>query len=231
MKRSEINKLLDEACEFFSSCHFRLPPFAFWTPEKWRSIGPEANEIRDNELGWDVTDYGLDTFNQCGLLLFTIRNGNHARQEDYPKGYAEKIMMVRETQVTPFHFHWHKTEDIINRGGGNLVIELYRADEHDKFSDRQFSVSVDGVRRAVAPGDRVILTPGESICLEPFVYHSFYGETGGGSVMVGEVSAVNDDRSDNRFYDQFPRFPEIVEDQEPRYYLCTEYPPAGQPEG
>ena len=230
MKRSEINKLLDEACDFFSSCHFRLPPFAFWTPDEWKNIGPEANEIRDNELGWDVTDYGLDKFYQYGLLLFTIRNGNHARQDAYPKGYAEKIMMVREEQVTPYHFHWNKREDIINRGGGNLVIDLYHADEHDKFSDREFSVSVDGVRRAVTPGDRVILSPGESICLEPYVYHTFYGEKGSGSVMVGEVSDVNDDKSDNRFYDQFPRFPEIVEDEAPHYYLCTEYPPALQPE-
>ena len=231
MKRSEINTLLDEACDFFSSCHFRLPPFAFWTPEIWRTTGAEANEIRDNELGWDVTDYGLDKFYQVGLLLFTIRNGNHARQQDYPKGYAEKIMMVREEQVTPYHFHWNKREDIINRGGGNLVIDLYYADEHDKLSDRQFSVSVDGVRREVAAGDRVILTPGESICLEPYVYHTFYGEKGSGSVMVGEVSDVNDDRSDNRFYEQFPRFPEIVEDEAPRYHLCTEYPPVGSPAG
>ncbi|MBT8347193.1 MAG: D-lyxose/D-mannose family sugar isomerase [Desulfofustis sp.] len=226
MKRSEINKLLEEACDFFSSGHFQLPPFAFWTPEKWKITGPEANEIRDNELGWDVTDYGLDKFYQFGLLLFTIRNGNHARQDAYPKGYAEKIMMVREAQVTPYHFHWNKREDIINRGGGNLVIDLYHADEHDKLSDREFSVSVDGLRRAVAPGDRVILSPGESICLEPYVYHTFYGEKGGGSVMVGEVSDVNDDRADNCFYEQLPRFPEIVEDEEPRYYLCTEYPPA-----
>jgi D-lyxose ketol-isomerase len=25
------------------------------------------------------------------------------------------------------------------------------------------------------------------------------------------------------------RFPEIVEDEEPRYHLCTEYPPAAAP--
>ncbi len=227
MKRSEINTLLEEACEFFAACHFRLPPFAFWTPQQWRRTGPEADEIRDNELGWDVTDYGLNRFFEVGLLLFTIRNGNHSREHDYPKGYAEKIMMVREVQVTPYHYHWNKREDIINRGGGNLVIELYHADDRNKFSDREFSVAVDGVRRQVRPGDRVILTPGESICLEPYVYHTFYGEKGGGSVMVGEVSDVNDDRTDNCFYEKLGRFPEIVEDAEPRYLLCTEYPPAG----
>lgn len=86
MQRSEINSLLVEACEFFESCSFKLPPFAFWSPEKWRSTGAEAAEIRDNELGWDVTDYGLDRFYQVGLLLFTIRNGNHAQTDAYPKG-------------------------------------------------------------------------------------------------------------------------------------------------
>lgn len=229
MKRSEINKLLVEASEFFSSFHFQLPPFAFWSPERWQSTGPEADEIRDNELGWDVTDYGLDRFYEVGLLLFTIRNGNHARGDTYPKGYAEKIMMVRDQQVTPYHYHWNKREDIINRGGGNLVLVLYLADERNKFSDTHFSVSVDGVRRPVAPGDRLILSPGESICLEPYVYHTFYGEKGGGSVMVGEVSDVNDDRADNCFYEELGRFPEIVEDEEPRYHLCTEYPPAAAP--
>ena len=229
MKRSEINNLLVEAAEFFSSSHFQLPPFAFWSPERWQSTGPEADEIRDNELGWDVTDYGLGRFYEVGLLLFTIRNGSHARGDTNPKGYAEKIMMVREQQVTPYHYHWNKREDIINRGGGNLVIELYLADERNRFSDNHFSVSVDGVRRPVAPGDRLILSPGESICLEPHVYHTFYGEKGGGSVMVGEVSDVNDDRADNCFYEELGRFPEIVEDEEPRYHLCTEYPPAAAP--
>jgi D-lyxose ketol-isomerase len=227
MKRSEINTLLDQASEFFGSGHFKLPPFAFWTPQEWQATGFEADEIRDNELGWDVTDYGLDRFYEVGLLLFTIRNGNQARAQTYPKGYAEKIMMVREEQVTPYHFHWNKREDIINRGGGNLVLELYHADGNNKFSDKKFSVSVDGVRRALAPGDRVILTPGESICLEPYVYHTFYGEKGSGSVMVGEVSDVNDDRADNCFYEQLDRFPRIIEDEAPRYYLCTEYPPVG----
>jgi hypothetical protein len=90
---------------------------------------------------------------------------------------------------------------------------------------------VDGIRKPVAPGDRVVLTPGESICLEPYVYHTFYGETGTGPVMVGEVSGVNDDKTDNRFYERLGRFPEIVEDQAPLYYLCTEYPEAARVEG
>jgi len=229
MKRSEINRFILDAAGFFESLNFKLPPFARWSPEQWNRTGSEAEEIRENQLGWDVTDYGLGRFLEVGLLLFTIRNGNHARRDKYPKGYAEKIMMVRERQITPFHFHWNKREDIINRGGGNLVIQLYRAGSDEGFSERAFSVSIDGVRRTVSAGDTVILGTGESICLEPFVYHTFYGEAGGGSVMVGEVSDVNDDKNDNRFHEQLGRFPAVVEDDKPVYYLCNEYPSPESP--
>lgn len=226
MKRSEINGLIKEAGDLFSSIGFKLPPFAFWSCDQWGLMGPEADEIRDNGLGWDVTDYGLGEFLKTGLLLFTIRNGSFSDRETYPKGYAEKIMIVREQQVTPWHYHWNKREDIINRGGGNLVIDLFLSDDNDKFSDKELSVSVDGVRRRVEPGGTVILAPGESICLEPYVYHTFYGEAGTGTVVVGEVSDVNDDRNDNCFYEKLGRFPDIIEDEAPLHYLCTEYPSA-----
>jgi D-lyxose ketol-isomerase len=226
MNRSAINSLISEAMTLFQEAGFRLPPFAYWTPADWQGVGPEADEIRDNALGWDVTDYGLGDFAATGLLLFTIRNGNFARRAVYPKGYAEKIMVVKEQQRTPWHFHWQKREDIINRSGGELVIELYMADEDRGFSDRSFTVTVDGIKRHVPPGSKVILTPGESICLEPYMYHTFYGRAGKGTVLVGEVSDVNDDSHDNCFYEKLGRFPEIVADVPPRYYLCTEYPPA-----
>ena len=224
MKRSEINRYIREAMTLFSSTGFILPPFANWSPEYWQAVGEEADEIRENQLGWDVTDYGMDQFYRTGLLLFTIRNGNYRSKDKYPKGYAEKIMVVRESQITPFHYHWNKREDIINRGGGELVIELYFADRDDGLSDISFEVSVDGVRRRVSPGDEVILTPGESICLEPYVYHKFYGRGGCGTVIVGEVSDVNDDKNDNCFLEKLPRYPEIIEDEPPLRYLCTEYP-------
>lgn len=226
MKRSEINAYIREAIDCFRSNGFTLPPFAFWTPENWRAMGKEADEIRDNKLGWDVTDYGLGKFHETGLLLFTIRNGNFRQRGSYPKGYAEKIMMVRERQITPWHYHWNKREDIINRGGGDLVIELYLADEENGLSDKEFQVSIDGVSKAAGPGRKVVLTPGESICLEPYVYHTFYGRQGAGSVVVGEVSDVNDDDNDNCFLENLGRFPQITEDEPVLHYLCNEYPKA-----
>lgn len=224
MKRSEINTYIEEAKGLLSEINFKLPPFADWTPEDWSRKGVEAQEIKDNGLGWDVTDYGQGKFLELGLLLFTIRNGNFSNKTLYPKGYAEKIMVVKENQITPFHFHWNKREDIINRGGGQLVIELYLADSANGLSKDTFSVSLDGVRREVTPGDKVTLLPGESICLEPYVYHTFYGKSGSGSVVVGEVSDVNDDVNDNCYLEKVGRFPVIEEDVGPTHYLCNEYP-------
>ena len=61
------------------------------------------------------------------------------------KVYAEKILVVGEGQVTPTHFHFHKTEDIINRGGGTLALELHWAAPDDTLSRQELTVSVDGV--------------------------------------------------------------------------------------
>jgi D-lyxose ketol-isomerase len=221
MKRSDINQLIKSSIEFFNSMNFRLPPWAFWKPEEWKGKYATCSEIAENMLGWDLTDFGSGHFHDCGLILFTIRNGNIKKDK---KTYAEKAMIVEELQETPMHFHWSKMEDIINRGGGNLVIELYGSDDRESFSDKPLMVKTDGISRTIAPGGSVILTPGESICLEPYVYHRFYGQKGKGKVFVGEVSAVNDDTSDNRFYKPVGRFPEIVEDEKPLHLLVSDYP-------
>lgn len=114
-------------------------------------------------------------------------------------------------------------EDIINRGGGNLVIELYKLDEKEVFSNDNIVMRVDGISRIVEPGGTVTRTPGESICLEQGVYHRFYGEKNKGKVFVGEVSAVNDDTTDNRVFTPVGRFPEIIEDEKPLHLLASDY--------
>jgi D-lyxose ketol-isomerase len=226
MKRSTINRLIIEAMKFIGDTGFNLPPFAFWSPEDWRQKGHEVDEIRENSLGWDVTDFGSNNFEKCGLLLFTIRNGNQHKSERFPKKYAEKIMLVKEKQVTPMHFHWNKSEDIINRGGGVLTLILYKSTEEERLSKETFSVSVDGLLKDCSPGEKFELAPGQSICLEPYIYHTFYGTEGKGAVLVGEVSDVNDDKNDNRFLELAGRFPKIEEDEAPLHLLCNEYPPA-----
>jgi len=222
MKRSEINAIMRDADDFIRSHGFRLPPFAYWTPEVWTAMGEEAREIVECDLGWDITDFGSGDYEKCGLFLFTIRNG---RPENLKlmrgKLYCEKLLIADIDQVTPMHFHWHKTEDIINRGGGNLVIQLYTAAPDERLSDTDVVVSVDGVRRTVPAGGKVVLTPGESITLEDHCYHEFWAE--GGRVLAGEVSLVNDDTADNRFYRAVGRFPEIEEDAAPLYLLTKDY--------
>jgi D-lyxose ketol-isomerase len=220
MRRSEINKLITDSIEFFDQMNFRLPQWAFYKPEEWKGKYLNCSEIVDNMLGWDLTDFGSGDFRRCGLILFTIRNGNFKKDK---KPYAEKIMIVEELQETPMHFHWNKMEDIINRGGGNLVLELYNSNEEEGFSDKTVNIRIDGIMKSVEPGGVVSLSPGESICLEPGLYHRFYGEKGKGKVLVGEVSAVNDDTSDNRFYSHAGRFPDIIEDEKPLHLLVSDY--------
>lgn len=173
-------------------------------------------------MGWDITDFGQGRYETCGLILFTIRNGSLAELEARRgKLYCEKLMVVGVNQVTPMHFHWNKVEDIIDRGGGRLVIQLYNATAGDGLADSAVAVSIDGVKRVVKAGDQVQLAPGESITLPPRLYHKFWGAQE--RVLVGEVSLVNDDQSDNRFYEPLGRFPEIEEDEPPLHLLVTDY--------
>jgi D-lyxose ketol-isomerase len=222
MKRSDINGYIREGMEFFEKHGFRLPPFATFSLQDWKENRAQAREIFDLLLGWDITSFGTGDFLKTGLLLFTIRNGA-LNSKLYPKPYAEKIMMVREGQVTPRHFHWNKREDIINRGGGNLVMEVWKADRNDQLTNEPFEMSLDGIRRQFAAADTLVLEPGQSVCFEPYVAHRFYGQPGAGTVMVGEVSMVNDDANDNCFVDGQPRFDGIEEDECPLYLLASDY--------
>jgi D-lyxose ketol-isomerase len=219
MKRSEVNRMILDAEKFIDRLQFTLPPFAFWSPDEWKTKGPEYSEIRDNMLGWDITDFGSGDFNRVGLLLFTIRNGNLDLGKLYSKPYAEKMMIVEEEQVTPYHFHWNKMEDIINRGGGNLLIQLYPSTESGEFGKNPVRISMDGHNYDAPAGTVVCLKPGESITLPTGLYQ----------ILVMEVSQVNDDNTDNRFYEAAGRFPKIEEDEPPMHLLCNEYPPAKGP--
>ena len=129
MKRSEINKALKELEAMCAQYRFALPPFCHFTPEEWKDKGREYDEVRECMLGWDITDYGKGDFDHFGFSLITIRNGNRAMADKYPKVYAEKLLYLKEGQYAPNHFHWYKTEDIINRGGGNVLIRVYRSEE------------------------------------------------------------------------------------------------------
>ena len=220
MKRSEINNYIKEAEALLKDNGYLLPPWARWTTGEWKERKGDCKNIFESCLGWDLTDFGSGDFLKRGLLLVTVRNGNNS--EDV-KPYAEKIMIIKEEQETPFHFHWHKTEDIINRGGGNLLLELYNRTEDEKFSTEPVSFLADGIKRSIAAGGIVSLSPGESITLQTGMYHRFYAEKGQGTVIAGEVSMTNDDAADNRFFEGCGRFPAIEEDEQPYRLLVGDY--------
>jgi D-lyxose ketol-isomerase len=221
MKRSIINSHIREAKEFIARMQFALPPFAYWSPEEWKTKGPEYDEIRDNQLGWDLTDFGSGDYDRIGLFLFTIRNGNIKNPKD--KTYAEKLLIVKPGQVTPYHYHASKMEDIINRGGGGtLKVQLYRSlNPRTLDTQSDVPVSVDGRNYTVKAGTVVGLGTGESITLRQWVFHQFWADDA--ALLLGEVSMVNDDRKDNFFLEERGRFPSIEEDEKPLHLLVGDY--------
>ncbi|MBD3195547.1 MAG: D-lyxose/D-mannose family sugar isomerase [Candidatus Lokiarchaeota archaeon] len=223
MKRSEINNIMKSAVSFFNDCKFYLPEFAFWTLNEWREKGEEIHEILENKLGWDITDYGRGDFQNFGLIHFTIRNGNIKKIAGGGKPYCEKIMIIEEEQIIPMHHHYQKIEDIINRGGGLLMIQLYNTTKDDTLADSPITFFQDGIENNLKAGSIVELNPGDSITIKPEHFHKFWAKKGTGKVLIGEVSTVNDDYRDNVFIEDISRFSEIEEDEEPYYLLYDDY--------
>ena len=225
MKRSTINDIMAAADEMIRSFGFTLPPFAYWTPDEFKARVADgtARRIAEARMGWDITDYGQGDFDALGLFLFTLRNGHLA---DLERGrgmvYAEKLLISRQDQLSPMHTHIIKSEDIINRGGATLIIELFGSDDEGNCAaDKGGMVLCDGLERPFGPGEKLALAPGESVTLNPGDWHAFWGE--GGDVLIGEVSTVNDDVTDNIFREPIGRFSEIDEDTAPTHLLVSDY--------
>jgi D-lyxose ketol-isomerase len=225
LKRSEINKIIEEARKHFQQHQCHLPGWAFWGPKDWESLGREGDEIRKHGLGWIVTDFGTGEFEKFGLVLFVARNGHLHREEPLTtKTYAEKFMVVRSGQITPFHFHWKKTEDLVNRSGGRLDVQLaWSAADELTMSDTPVEVKVDGIIRTLKRGDTLILCPGESVELVPKMCHQFAGHPGDSTVIAGEISSLNDDTVDNCFLGRDVKMSPIVEDAPREYLLAADY--------
>ena len=223
MKRSRINAIMAEADDTIRRHGFTLPPFAYWSPDDFAARKDAARHVIDARCGWDITDYGAGRYDEMGLFLFTLRNG---LLSDLRRGggmcYAEKLLISKQDQLSPMHTHVLKAEDIINRGGATLVIELYGSDDDGAFAeDRGGTVWCDGIARDYAPGDKLRLAPGQSVTLRPGDWHAFWGD--GGEVLIGEVSTVNDDETDNIFREPIGRFSRIEEDEPPTHLLVSDY--------
>ncbi|TFF88368.1 MAG: D-lyxose/D-mannose family sugar isomerase, partial [Promethearchaeota archaeon] len=220
MKRSKINELIIEAIELLNNHQFYLPKFAYWRLKEWESKENEIEGIIEQQLGWDITDYGSGNFSELGLIHFTIRNGNVQEIERGGKPYCEKIMILDQGQATPIHHHRQKIEDIINRGNGILCVQIYSKTIDNKLGNSLVVISIDGVKKTVESGTIIELEPGQSVTLKPDHFHKFWGKEGTvQKFLIGEVSTVNDDYTDNCFLNNIRRFTEIEEDEPPMYLL------------
>jgi D-lyxose ketol-isomerase len=223
MKRSRINRIIEESDEMMRRFGFVMPPFAYWSASEFMDRKEAAKNVIDARCGWDITDYGVGKYDTMGLFLFTLRNG---RLADLQRGggmcYAEKLLISKQDQLSPMHTHLLKAEDIINRGGATLVVELFGSDGDGNCDEtRGGTVYCDGIKRDFAAGETLRLAPGESVTLMPGDWHAFWGE--GGDVLIGEVSTVNDDETDNVFREPIGRFSTIEEDVDPKHLLVSDY--------
>ena len=223
MKRSQINQAIRWAEDLMKKHRVHLPDTAFYSPQQWKDLSSQAQTVSKTMLGWDITDFGSGDFQKIGAVLYTVRNG---LMDDPSVGvpYCEKYILMRAGQRLPKHYHVFKTEDIINRAGGVLEVMLWNADESGRQLDTDVTVYMDGIQRVFKAGEKIDLTPGNSISLTPYIAHIFGPKPGSADLIVGEVSKVNDDNTDNYFLETAGRFPAIEEDEPPIHLLCNEYP-------
>ena len=220
MKRSQIRERIENALSLLGKYGFKTPCFGYWTLDEWRKMRDKLGTIRKTRLGWDVTDYGSGDFDKLGSVLFTLRNGMQ-NEPDVGTPYAEKYIIMQDGQELPMHFHYYKVEDIINRAGGVLKIQVYNSLENGDVDYKgDVNVETDGMMNVVPAGTFVEVTPVNSITIRPGMYHLFHAE---GDIIVGEVSKVNDDTTDNHFVDVGERFAVVEEDEPVKYPLCNEY--------
>jgi D-lyxose ketol-isomerase len=223
MKRSQINAALRWAKQLLEKQNFKLPMFGYWDLAQWREHKDKTATIQKTMLGWDVTDFDQGDFEALGNILFTVRNGV-VNMPGVGTPYAEKLIMIMDGQRLPNHFHNTKSEDIINRGGGMMYMRLYNAHDDDTVDfESDVTVKMDGVTHTVKAGETLEILPGNSITITPRLYHLFGAKAGCGDLLVGEVSSINDDNTDNYFAEKINRFSQVEEDEPILHPLCNEY--------
>ena len=223
MKRSEINGAIAWAKDLLHRNNIHLPAMAYWNMDEWKANAGRLDTVRKVMLGWDITDFGTNDFPTVGAVLYTVRNGL-MDDPDVGVPFCEKYIVMKEGQRLPKHYHVFKTEDIINRAGGVLVVYLWNADPATgEQLDTDVHVYMDGIEHVFKPGEPIEVHPGNSISLTPYIAHIFGPKPGCGDLVVGEVSKVNDDNTDNYFMEPTSRFADVDEDEPIVHPLCNEY--------
>lgn len=209
MKRSDVNAAIQAAEQQLADHGWAMPDFACWTPADHAANPDRSRWLAERQIGWDVTDFGQGDFARRGLVLFCVRNGLTGVPGERP--YAEKLLFVGVDQVTPFHAHKMKLEDIIVRGGGTLCVAFTAEGTVTPSGGEPLSdtAMIDGTP-VPATGEVHRLRAGQSITIPRGLQHSFWGEDA--PVFVAEVSQCNDDKGDNFFLEPLGRFSEIDED-------------------
>lgn len=222
MKRSEVNAAIKWAEDFLAANNIRLPDMAYWSLDDWKRNAAKMDTVKCVELGWDITDFGRGDFGTLGAVLYTVRNGLVDRPE-VGVPYCEKYIIMKEGQRLPNHYHVFKSEDIINRAGGDISVYLWNADpKTGRQLDTDVKVFMDGIAHVFKAGEEIVVKKGNSITLSPYISHIFGPKKGTGDCIVGEVSKVNDDHTDNYFLEEVARFADIVEDVPALHPLCNE---------
>jgi hypothetical protein len=222
MLRSFIDRRIEAMLDFCERCGFKLPPFALWSAENFRAAPDSARRIAQEGLGWNIVEFKRGAFATEGLSVFTLRMGDwRALNNGAGRLYSEKALFAENGQRTPHHYHAVKTEDIMNRGGARFVVELFKVDRVGRRLDERVRALKDATTVEVAAGGRIVLEPGESLVLEPYVAHAFWAE--GGATLGGEVSLANDDTTDNYFLPP-PDAPTSIEEDAPmRHATVRDY--------
>ena len=212
MKRSEINRSIQEAKILLEEYKWSLPKWAYWSKSNYESNPKLSEYLRNHQMGWDVTDFGKNNFQKEGAVLFCIRNGNKKSKKSTT--YCEKLLLLMPNQKIPFHFHKRKTEDIINKCNGVLELGLYASNNQFYKKKESFILNIDSKPTRIKPNTKIFLKPGQSITIKPYFCHYLKSSNKNKkNLIVGEVSSLNDDCCDNYFPDKNLRFSKIEEDE------------------
>lgn len=101
-------------------------------------------------------------------------------------------------------------EDIINRGGGKMVMELLNQRNDGRVEEeKEVNVEKDGRIVKKKEGENMKIKKGERVKIMKGNWKDLWGE--GGDVMIGEVQNVNEDMKENILREKIGRLQDIEE--------------------
>ncbi len=73
MKRSELNSIIEDTIKFMEDRGLPLPPLHIGVFRNGKRLAKRNEEIVENMLGWDITDFGVAILRRLVLPIFTFR--------------------------------------------------------------------------------------------------------------------------------------------------------------